>query len=135
MEREAYLAKSKESLGGAQREFTAKGYNNAANRAYYAAFQAAVAALVDAGMEVRREAGGVISHGSLHGAFAGMIDRRKLYPSELRSVLPRLIDDRLRADYKVVAVSDKRAARGVARARELVEVVEKHIGSGGQGGR
>ncbi len=41
----AYLAKAEESLAGAEREFAAGAYNNCANRAYYACFQAAIAAL------------------------------------------------------------------------------------------
>jgi HEPN domain-containing protein len=40
-----YLTKAEESLRGAESEFTQGRYNNAANRCYYASFQAAVAAL------------------------------------------------------------------------------------------
>jgi hypothetical protein len=40
-----YLIKAEESLRGAESEFAQGRYNNAANRCYYACFQAAVAAL------------------------------------------------------------------------------------------
>jgi uncharacterized protein (UPF0332 family) len=40
-----YLIKAEETLRGAESEFAQGRYNNAANRCYYACFQAAVAAL------------------------------------------------------------------------------------------
>src|SRR5687767_6597204 len=46
----AYLAKARESLVGAESEHAARRYNNAANRCYYACYQAAVAALTNAGV-------------------------------------------------------------------------------------
>ena len=47
---EAFLAKGRQSLDGAVSEFEAARYDNCANRAYYACFLAAVAALIDAGI-------------------------------------------------------------------------------------
>ena len=44
------LIKARESLAGARSEYEQSRYNNVANRAYYACFQAAVAALNDAGI-------------------------------------------------------------------------------------
>ena len=55
-----YQAKAEESLAGAEVEFASGRYNNSANRAYYACFQAAVAALIRAG--VRPTGGGEWSH-------------------------------------------------------------------------
>ena len=45
-----YLIKAEGSLLGAESEFTHGRYNNVANRCYYACFQAAVAALHQAGI-------------------------------------------------------------------------------------
>ncbi|MEO8457072.1 MAG: HEPN domain-containing protein [Chloroflexota bacterium] len=45
-EHERYLRKARESLASAQADVRARRSNSAANRAYYAAFQAAVAALI-----------------------------------------------------------------------------------------
>ena len=41
---DAFLSKARESLEGATSELVNGRYNNAANRAYYACFQAAIAA-------------------------------------------------------------------------------------------
>jgi uncharacterized protein (UPF0332 family) len=46
----AYLEKAIESLAGAESEFANRRYNNCANRCYYAMFQAAIAALMAAGI-------------------------------------------------------------------------------------
>jgi len=43
---DAFLVRARESLLGAESEFVNGRYNNVANRAYYACFQAAIAALV-----------------------------------------------------------------------------------------
>ena len=48
-----YLIKAEESLLGAESEFTHGRYNNVAHRCYYACFQAAVAALHQAGVYPR----------------------------------------------------------------------------------
>ena len=48
---ERYLRKARESLASAAADVRAKRHNSAANRSYYAAFQAAVAALIHAGIQ------------------------------------------------------------------------------------
>jgi uncharacterized protein (UPF0332 family) len=52
-EEQPYLVKAWESLRGAERECAAAACNNCANRAYYACFQAAIAALQRA--NIRRQ--------------------------------------------------------------------------------
>ena len=52
-----YLAKATESLLTAESEFANGRYNNAANRAYYACFQAALAALMRAGIRTPSPSG------------------------------------------------------------------------------
>jgi len=42
---DAFLNRAQESLEGAESEFASGRYNSVANRAYYACFQAAIAAL------------------------------------------------------------------------------------------
>ena len=49
-EARTYLTKAVESLTSAEIDFAAARYNSCANRAYYACFQAAVAALLVAGI-------------------------------------------------------------------------------------
>src|SRR5581483_12220233 len=92
------LDKARESLDGAESEFGNRRYNNCANRCYYACFQAAIAALEDAGMRptARSRQWG---HDVVQAQFAGqLIDRRKLYPPGLRATLERAYKLRVTAD-------------------------------------
>lgn len=87
---DALFDKAEESLAGAVSEFEFGRYNNVANRAYYACFQAAVAALALAGI---RPQGGrdVWGHSFVQSQFAGqLISRRKRFPAELRNVLSEM---------------------------------------------
>lgn len=45
-----YLAKAQESLAGAESELAYRRFNSCARGAYYACFQAAIAALLEAGL-------------------------------------------------------------------------------------
>lgn len=69
---DAMLAKAQESLAGTISEYEQNRYNNAANRAYYACFQAAISALNVAGM---RPPGGKDewSHGLVQSQFVGLL--------------------------------------------------------------
>lgn len=119
---DAFVRKAGESLVGATSEFANGRYNNAANRAYYACFQAGVAALDLA--EVRPSAGKAWSHAFVQAQFAGIrIARRKLYPVVLRDTLGRAQLLRNQADYERAAVSLAQAARVLSRARAFVGAV------------
>ena len=85
-----YRDKAEESLAGAVSEYADGRYNNCANRCYYACFQAAVYALQDAGIAPTGTRA-TWSHDQLQAMFAReLINRRKVYPSALRDVLPRV---------------------------------------------
>ncbi|MBI3361401.1 MAG: HEPN domain-containing protein [Chloroflexi bacterium] len=128
MERDDYLAKAKQSLRGAESELAQARFDNTANRAYYACFQAAVAALITAGMPVQTEAGGLISHQAVHSGFSGLlIHRRKLYPSHLRSVLQDLLRDRILADYRPAPISSTRVARVLRQCQVFVSEIESRL--------
>jgi uncharacterized protein (UPF0332 family) len=119
-EADAYRQKAWESLAGAESE-TANGRynNNAANRAYYACYQAAIAAPVSAGLRRSRW-----DHDYVQAQFAGqLIARRKLYPSELRSVLSDLSVLRVEADYEQKNVSRSSAHRAVRDAGRFLNRV------------
>jgi uncharacterized protein (UPF0332 family) len=126
---QAFLGKAAESLASAQADFAAGRYNSCANRAYYACYQAAVAALIAAGLlvpvpEARNQ------HGLVQAQFVGhLINRRKLYGSELRSVLSDLVKTRADADYRPASVGQARALRGLRQAERFVDAV-----TSGQGG-
>ncbi len=73
-----FLAKAEENLTAAHICFENGLYNACANRAYYAALHAAVAALAHRG--IRRDK---ISHGQVQADFSGeLIKRRKVYPGQ-----------------------------------------------------
>ena len=128
-EAERYLAKAKESLASARADNRARRYNSAANRAYYAAFQAAVAALINAGI---RPADDDWGHRFVMSQFSGkLIRRRKLLPRTLRPTLNNLFDRRVKADYRSVDTSRRTADDSARRAASLVRQVDKMGGSRG----
>jgi uncharacterized protein (UPF0332 family) len=125
---EAFLAKARESLEGADSEFLSGRYNNVANRAYYACFQAAVAALEAEGI---RPLGGKAEwgHAFVQSRFTGLlVNRRKVYPAELRDTLHALMSVRQRADYEREAITEPQAMRALNRARRFVDTIGSHLG-------
>ena len=82
-----YLDKAHESVAGAESELVNGRYNNAANRAYYACFQAAIHALSDAAVQ---PAGATDQwgHDFVQVRFAGdLVNRRERFPVELRTIM------------------------------------------------
>jgi uncharacterized protein (UPF0332 family) len=120
---EPYLAKARESLFGAQSELANSRFNNAGNRAYYSAFQAAVAALIHAGVRRSRW-----YHEDVQALFATeLTQRRKLYGSEFRHTVYDLYEVRIIADYQAAASSRTRVERAIRRADAFVRAVEERI--------
>lgn len=130
---DGYLAKAKASLRGADSELTQERFDNTANRAYYACFQAAVAALIASRVAVQTEAGGVISHHAVHSSFSGLlVYRRKLYPPHLRNMLQELLRDRIIADYHDTPISSARAARVVRQCQSFVREIDARLQAKGE---
>ncbi len=122
---ERFLRKARESLASAKADVRARRYNSAANRAYYAAFQAAVAALIFYRV---RNADTEWQHRFVANEFSGkLIRRRKAFASSLRNVLSELFEVRIRADYDSVDVSKSDAGLCVRRADTLVSAVAGKI--------
>ena len=120
---EAYLAKAAENLACARSELAAGRYNTCVSRAYYAAFFAAMAALVRA--DVRPI--GAWEHAFVASRFSGvLINQRHLYNRELSSVLTDLMIARHTADYATTDVGRKRAERAVPRAERIIRAVIDH---------
>ena len=118
------LDKASESLAGAESELAHGRYNNCANRCYYACFQAAVAALIQAGIRPSGQSS-EWSHAFVPSQFEGqLINRRKLYPTDLRGVLARNYDLRRRADYASNLVGQAEASRALRRTRAFVQAVQ-----------
>jgi len=124
----AYLVKAHQNLAVADLALQAGHYDASCSRAYYAAFQAAVAALWAEGIRPPRESDRSLSHKAVQSEWSGrLVYRRKLYAAELRSNLQWLYHRRLEADYNTEPVTE-RAARGAAlRARQLVSAVAQNL--------
>jgi len=126
-EQHLWLEKAQRSLLGAESEFASQRYDNVANRAYYACFQSAVAALIDAG---KRSTGGkgTWSHSVAQAMFSQeLIHRRKVYPAELSSILSDVFSLRQQADYTTTLTSEARAKRTLDKARRFVEAVRDEV--------
>jgi uncharacterized protein (UPF0332 family) len=122
-ERDNFLAKAAESLAGAESEHANRRYQNCANRAYYACYQAAVAGLLQHQIRPR---GARWGHDAVQAQFVGeLINRRKHYPSELRDAFERLFLLRQTADYASEFVSEIQSARAIRRARAFVDAVNR----------
>ena len=108
---------------GAEAEFAGGRYNNVANRAYYACFQAAVAALIKAGIRPTGGKGGW-GHAFVQAQFVGLlINRRKVSPANLRDALGQASALREQGDYRRTHVSERLAARSPSAARSFVAAV------------
>jgi uncharacterized protein (UPF0332 family) len=124
-ESERYLRKAHESLASAEAELEAGRHNSAANRAYYAAFQAAVAALIY--WQVRAP-GTEWQHRFVQAEFAvRLINRRKVFSADLRSSLEHLFKLRIKADYESIDVPAKSSTRAVGRAHAFVSALHGKI--------
>jgi uncharacterized protein (UPF0332 family) len=126
-EAQTYLTKAVESLTSAQIDFAAARYNSCANRAYYACFQAAIAALLAVGIRPASPRG-EWSHEFVQSQFNGLlISRRKLYRAALRRVLRDTMAVREKADYTPASVSARVANRVLQTAQDFVRAIQEKI--------
>ena len=122
-----YLVKATESLASAEADCTAARYNSCANRVYYACFQAAIAALLSAGIQPTNPRG-EWSHEFVQSQFNGLlINRRKLYPLSLRRTLRDTMEVREKADYTPSSVSERVAKRILRHAQEFVQAIQEQV--------
>ena len=118
-----FLNKAEENLTAAKVCFDNGLFNACANRAYYAALHAAIAALAHRG--IRRDK---IDHGQVQADFSGeLINRRKIYPAKFRSYLYDMQLVRNKADYSEDNITQQRAGRWFARIKELIELIKKEL--------
>ena len=120
-----YLEKAEESVAGAQSELANGRYNNCTNRAYFACFQAAVHALMEAGIQPPKGAKHW-GHDYVQARFNGdLIGRGKLYPADVGGALEQNFRPRATADYRMDHVHELQAARAVRRAEAFVAAVAR----------
>ena len=127
----AFLRKAEQSLAGAESELAAGRYDSCANRAYYACFQAAIAALtgIGVGPSPRDQRW---RHDAIQAQFVEqLINRRKHYSPVFRDTFERLVRLRHTADYRPDLVNAAQADRALRRAREFVESVQGRQGRTG----
>ncbi|QTA91467.1 HEPN domain-containing protein [Desulfonema magnum] len=98
-------------------------YNACANRAYFAAFQAAIAALLDQGAKR-----GNFDHKWVQAEFSRkLIKRRKIYPGRLSSHLMKMQGVRNRADYSDKGVSKSEASQQIKKAQDMLTFIGKEL--------
>ena len=123
----AFMERAAECLDGAASELVNGRRHNCANRAYYACYQAALAALIQFGVRPGQP-DPELGHNAVQSFFAlELVQRRKVFPSEMRRTLPELIGLRHAADYWAAGVSDREASRALSRARAFVETVRHEV--------
>ncbi|QTA85284.1 HEPN domain-containing protein [Desulfonema magnum] len=121
--KKAFLDKAKENLKIAQASFELECYNACANRAYYAAFQAAIAALAHQGAQKGKN-----DHAWVQSEFNRRVVRRqKIYPAKLKTWLLKMQQVRNTADYSDESVGKKAARQQLSRATEMVRIIEKEL--------
>lgn len=124
MAEKLFLAKAQDALRAAQLLLHHGQPNSVANRAYYAAFHAARAALIRFNISAASRRW---PHDALQSAFSQLIRSKKLEPAHLKGHLPEMLAVRELADYGLEMVSSRVAKDAVRRAAELVAAVEKKI--------
>jgi uncharacterized protein (UPF0332 family) len=117
------LERAQATLRAAQLCLQERLYDSAANRAYFAAFQAAIAALEKYGTR-RNE----WTHKGVHSDFVHFfVRRRKVVPASFMGALPDLMQLRHRADYKEPGISQRQAERAVELAEEFMGILGKEV--------
>jgi uncharacterized protein (UPF0332 family) len=125
-----FLAKARSNLEAAERDRSHRAFDPCVSRAYFAAFQAAIAALL-ALAEYRRR-GHYWDHGEIAAKFTRrLIRQRKIFSSDTASILDELKTRRHQADYSTTSMSEKIAERALDKARKLVELIEAALESRG----
>ncbi len=98
-------------------------YDASANRAYYAAFQAAIAALSAQGITSDK-----YEHKWVQANFnRALIHQRKIYPSRISTTLLDMLFIRNRADYLDEPLSKKQATTQIAQAEHFVGLILKEL--------
>ena len=118
-----FLQKAAVNLNVARYCYEQSYYGAAVNRAYYASFQAAIAALADRSFTSSKN-----DHKWVQASFNGeLIKRRKIYPSHLKSYLGDMLSFRNLSDYSTINLSKRVAHEQLAHAEELVAIIRKEL--------
>lgn len=118
---EAFFTKAAQELATAGLAWQSDHYNSTANRAYYAAFHAAIAILVLDGITNSTN-----EHKWVHTTFSThCVQRRKLFPSAFASMLPDRMTICHKADYDTSDVSKKEAAQQLKKSQQFCFILQQ----------
>ncbi len=119
----SYLAKARRACESARALLDLDDVDGAANRAYYAMFDAAHAALLISGAPVREEI--ARTHGGLIGAFGEHLVKTGRIPKDMGRALNRAEEMRLIADYKGESVEAHDATDMIEQAESFVSTLTR----------
>ena len=122
---EKYFAKASHAANSASILLNEGETDGACNRAYYAMFNAAHAALLWSGAHVN--AGETKKHNSLMAAFGKHLVLTGLLPSELGKALNKAENVRILADYTGEDIEVEKAEEIVAQAKLFVAAIEEKL--------
>ena len=118
-----FWQKAQENLADAEAAFEKGRFNASANRAYYAALQAAIAALANEGFASEK-----ISHEWVQSVFNRELTyRKKIYSAQMRSVLLDMQEVRNVADYKRMMLKKSDSKIQLENAKEFVQSIQKRL--------
>jgi uncharacterized protein (UPF0332 family) len=124
MDWRAYLTKARKNLRTARSAHDQEDFDSCASRAYFAVFQAEIAALIQL-TEFRQDRWG---HNRVQEEFnRRLIRARKLFPSSLRFIHNDLIGRRHIADYKEQHISGRTAERCLQHATGMVTLIAETL--------
>jgi uncharacterized protein (UPF0332 family)/predicted nucleotidyltransferase len=119
---EDLLQRARQALQSANTLLSTGDLNGAVNRAYYAMFYAAHAALAHRGVEAASS-----KHGKVVGLFGQHLVKTRLLPRSLGASLNQMLELRQKADYGGTGVSPVDAERGLSQAEAFIAAVERLI--------
>jgi uncharacterized protein (UPF0332 family) len=120
------IARARRSAASAKLLFDAGDLNGACNRAYYAMFDAARAALFAGDESVNSEA--IKTHSGLIAAFSLHVIKPGLIPAQYGRSLRQVDQIRLIADYSDEGVDRERGLSAIEQAKHFIEAVSSYVG-------
>lgn len=127
---QVYWRKAVDNLEVAKRAWEMAAFDPCVSRTYFAAFHAAIAAL----LRLTDYRSRTWRHGEVQAEFVRrLIHRRKVFPSWMASVLPELATLREDGDYRPFHMSKSQAQKALRRAEEFLKHVEKALKQEGRG--
>ncbi|MEA3109335.1 MAG: hypothetical protein QOI88_3940 [Gammaproteobacteria bacterium] len=121
------IVRARRSAASAKLLFDAGDLNGACNRAYYAMFDAARAALLAGDEPVNSEA--IKTHSGLIAAFSRHVIKPGRIPAQYGRSLRQVDQIRLIADYSDEGVDRERGLSAIEQANQFVEAVSDYVGT------